>query len=320
MLEVEHSWVWDFWLTCLDSTYHCFFLQAPTELGDPELRHHHARVGHATSVDLRTWTVGRDALTPQPAPAYDDLATWTGCVVRPGSGPWRMFTSGIARGEQGGVQRIGVSTSDDLDRWTREPWVLEADPRWYAGPWSGDAEVHWRDPWVLDDGSGGWRLLTTARSPTTGTAVIGSARSSDCAQWEVGPPLTTPSNRFAWAEVVSVQCVEERWVLVFSCLADHMPGAAPGSGGVWSMPVPPPASWGDGPAFDLDEAVRVTSEWLYVGKVAELPGGGWGLLAFRNRDESGAFVGGVTDPCRLRWREDGRGLELVDAPSEWLPD
>jgi beta-fructofuranosidase len=163
-------------------------------------------------------------------------------------------------------------------------------------------------------------MLVTARCLTTGTAVVGTARSRDCEQWEVGPPLTPPSTRFAWSEVVSVQSVEGRWVLVFSCLAEQMPGAAPGAGGVWSLPVPDPDSWGDAPAFDLDDAVRLTNERLYVGKLVQLLNGGWGFLAFVNLDGQGEFSGGVIDPCDVRWRDDGRGLELVDPPHPWLPD
>ena len=79
--------------------------------------------------------------------------------------------------------------------------------------------------------------------------MVGHATSADLVTWEVGPPLSVPTGRFDWLEVISVVRVEGRWVLVFSCLADQMPGAAPGAGGVWSVPV-------EGPGSPVDVACR----------------------------------------------------------------
>ena len=49
-------------------------------LGDPDLRHRNARVGRAVSDDLVYWELREDPL-PEAA-GIDDLAQWTGCVVR----------------------------------------------------------------------------------------------------------------------------------------------------------------------------------------------------------------------------------------------
>ncbi len=49
-------WVWDSWTAVDGDTTHLFYLHAPTALGDPDLRHRNAAVGHATSTDLVTWT------------------------------------------------------------------------------------------------------------------------------------------------------------------------------------------------------------------------------------------------------------------------
>ena len=54
--QLDAYWVWDFWLADDGEQYHMFFLHAPRALGDPDLRHRSARIGHATSTDLRTWT------------------------------------------------------------------------------------------------------------------------------------------------------------------------------------------------------------------------------------------------------------------------
>ena len=82
MLRLPDSWIWDFWFADDGRAYHVFFLKAPRSLGDPELRHVNVAIGHATSEDLTGWTVAADALAPAASPAFDDVATWTGSVVR----------------------------------------------------------------------------------------------------------------------------------------------------------------------------------------------------------------------------------------------
>ena len=134
---------------------HLFFLHAPRDLGHPDLRHSHARIGHAVSQDLRSWEVLPTAVSPGPAGAFDDQATWTGSVLEAG-GRWHMFYSGISTREDGRVQRVGLATSDDLVAWERQPLVVEADPRWYETSREHPrGEEFWRDPWVFRDPGGG---------------------------------------------------------------------------------------------------------------------------------------------------------------------
>lgn len=320
MLDLADDWVWDFWVvdddTAPEQAFHLFYLKAPRSLGDPDLRHHHASVGHVVSSDLVTWRHLPDALTPQATPAYDDLATWTGSVVRGDDGVWRMFTSGIARAEGGLVQRIGVSTSPDLLTWTRGPGtLLEPDPRWYAARADDVEETHWRDPFVVRDDGGTWHMYVTAKTPGgRGNGAVGHATSPDLERWEVQPPLDVASGRFDQLEVISLERVEGHWALVFSALGPEMPDARPGDGGVWSVAVE-----GPGAPVDTRRAVRLTSEQLYVGRTVTDRLGVSHLLAFRHRDDAGAFVGGVTDPLPVRWRSDRTGLQLIDAPEGWLP-
>ena len=231
MLDLPDQWVWDFWVTRVQGTFHGFFLQAPRALGDPERRHRNTSVGHAMSADLTIWSVLPDAVVPQRRPAFDDLAVWTGCVVADPAGGWRMFTTGISVADHGLVQRIGASWSPDLIEWRREPEpVLEADERWYATRENGHRETHWRDPWVFPAG-GIWHLVATAKSAAAGTAVVAHAVSSDLVGWEIRPPLSLPSRRFAWAEVITVMPVLGRWALVASRMPDQMLHDPPGAGG-----------------------------------------------------------------------------------------
>lgn len=144
-LVLPDHWLWDFWLAADGDDVHVFFLHAPRSLGDPEIRHHRARIGHAVSRDLTTWT-----LQPPPFDAgepgdFDDLATWTGSVYAH-DGLWRMFYTGISTRERGAVQRIGLATSRDLISWEKHGCVVEADGRWYETAAGGSASESWRDP------------------------------------------------------------------------------------------------------------------------------------------------------------------------------
>ena len=133
MLRLPEAWVWDFWLVDDGERYHLFFLYASRALHDPDARHHRASVGHAISDDLTVWERVPDALVRSDPPAFDDLATWTGSVVRHPDGTWFMFYTGATLTPGGNVQTIGYATSPDLITWRKNPTdpVLTADPRWY---------------------------------------------------------------------------------------------------------------------------------------------------------------------------------------------
>lgn len=319
MLDLPNDWVWDFWLADDLTSYHAFFLKAPRALGEPDLRHRNASVGHAVSTDLVTWRILDDALAPAQRPAFDDLAIWTGSVVRDGAGLWRMFYTGLSMSDDGLVQRIGCARSEDLVHWHRGPTsgLGEADPRFYeklgSASWPDES---WRDPWIVRDASGRWHAYVTARAGGAGSGlgVIGHAASSDLESWQVGPPLSEPGSGFEWLEVISLAEVDGRWVLMFSCLAAEMVDSAAGGGGIWTVAVD-----GPGARVEVQRAVRLTSEDLYVGKLVRDRTGRWLLLAFRNRDASGTFTGGVIDPVPVAWNEAGTGLVMVGGAPSWHP-
>jgi hypothetical protein len=87
------------------------------------------------------------------------------------------------------------------------------------------------------------------------------------------------------------------------------------------MPVPEsaftPVDEYSEPILDLDDAIRLTSDQLYVGRPVTIGDHEARFLAFRHHDESGRFVGGVIDPLELDWLADGAGLRLVTA--DWRP-
>lgn len=303
MLRLASSWVWDFWLADDGEQHHLFFLKASRALIDPDRRHWRATVGHATSTDLVTWTEHADALIPDDSPAFDDLATWTGSVVRDDDGRWRMFYTAVDRAGDGLVQRISSVVSDDLFTWHREPdrQVLEPDPRWYetaaTRQWPDQA---WRDPWVFRDHSG-WHMLITARADSgdpDDRGVVGHATSPDLLRWTVQPPLSSPGAGFGHVEVLQVETVDGTTVGLFSCLGSELSqrrSASDPTGGVWAFPVDSPT----GP-YDLTAAYRLTDEQLYVGRLVRDRSGDWQLLAFRNSDGQAGWIGEITDPMPVR--------------------
>lgn len=313
MLRLPDSWVWDSWLADDGVDYHLFFLRASRALHDPHLRHHRASIGHAKSRDLHTWELLADALVHADAPAWDDLATWTGSVIRDPAIGWRMFYTGLSIAERGRVQRIGSAVSDDLHTWVRDSAspILEADERWYEKydprAWHEEA---WRDPYVIADPSGdGWHMFITARAnigdpPARG--VIGHARSADLVTWEIQPPLTAPAG-FGQLEVPQSVAIDGAAFLVFSCWPDRMDDdrrARWRGGGVWIAP----GRSVTGP-WNIEGAAALAHPSLYAARLVPQRDGSWCALGFRDT-EDGEFVGEIADPVPIRLVEGT--LELAE--------
>lgn len=302
MFRLPDAWVWDFWLVDDGQTYHMFFLYASRALVDPEARHYRASVGHAISTDLVAWERVTDALVRSEAPAFDDLATWTGSVVRHPDGTWFMFYTGSTMTPAGNVQRIGYATSTDLHRWHKSPDnpVLSADARWYErladGHWHDEA---FRDPWVMPDPDGhGWHMLITARAnhgPPDDRGVIGHATSPDLRTWTPRPPLSPPGQGFAQIEVIQHAEVDGTQLIMFSALARDASRARQATGttgGVWVATAEHPL----GP-YDIAGAHQITDDSRYVGRlITARDSGRWVMLTFRNHGPDGTFLGEIADP------------------------
>jgi beta-fructofuranosidase len=296
-----------------------FFLKAPKSLGDPDLRHFNARIGHAVSGDLRTWEVLPDALGPGAEGTFDDLATWTGSIVRHDQ-RWYLHYTGVSRAENGLVQRIGVATSADLVTWQRggDGPVLSADPRWYEQL---DTQV-WidetcRDPWVFADPGGGWRMYYTARTatgPPDGRGVIGQAWSADLRSWEAQPPLTDPGD-FGHLEVPQLVTIGGQHYLLFCVYqwahsATRLQRATAVCGTHYLMgesPLGPFRSPGD-------EFLDATAKGpFYAGQAVQDPDGRWVFMAWAQFADDGTFVGALSDPVPLTRHADGT-LQLHRTP------
>lgn len=294
MLRLADHWIWDFWLVVDGDDAHVFYLHAPRSLGDPDRRHHHARIGHAVSHDLVQWDVLPAVRGLGSDRAFDDLATWTGSVIRHDDA-WLMAYTGVTKRESGLIQRIGFAGSSDLAEWERRGPVIEADPRWYEiGPTFDD--VHWRDPWIHQAPDGTVHLLITARrraGPVDSRGAIGHAWSRDIETWSVGAPLSDPAP-FRQLEVPQLVVTPERSFVLFSAMpADHaarIDGDREGGMHQLAGPTPlGPFTVAPGP-FLVGDA----SGSRYAGRLVEFRGA-WHLLTW-TQWRHGAFVGELADP------------------------
>jgi beta-fructofuranosidase len=110
--SLPDHWVWDFWLADDGANYHLFYLHAPHALGNPDLRHRNARIGHATSTDLVQWQDHGQIFETGPAGSFDDTATWTGSVVRGPDGLWRLYYTGsrfLSPTSNANVETVGMA-------------------------------------------------------------------------------------------------------------------------------------------------------------------------------------------------------------------
>lgn len=305
MYRLTDKWIWDFWLIRAEGSCHMFYLQAPRSLGDPELRHRAATIGHAVSSDLRAWTTLPDALAAGPRGAFDDIATWTGSVMRVGD-EWMLFYTGISTRDDGRVQRIGAARSWDLVSWERiDGFVLEADPRWYEKLAAGGQEEAWRDPWAFrDERTGRYHLFVTARvnhGPVDGRGVIGHVWTDDLRHWTVGPPVSEPGE-FVHLEVPQVERIGDLFRLFF-CAPDWAhskarlarPGVTPRTGTHYLVA-------GDllGPyVLQRDDFLLGDPAGRYYAGRAIETDAGWVMLAWMQSPE-GNFIGEISDPMPLR--------------------
>lgn len=316
--SLPQHWVWDFWFADTGETYHMFYLHAPTSLGSEELRHANARIGHATSEDLTTWTNHGLVLAPGALGDFDETATWTGSIVKGHDGLWRMFYTGsrfLKPGETKNIQTIGIATSPDLFTWTKQDLpLIQADPRWYETLHNSEwYEEAWRDPWVFfDRKEQTWHMLVTARAnhgDNDDRGVVGHATSPDLDNWIVRPPLSTPRAGFGHLEVLQTVEIDGQGLLLFSCghstLAASRRGQAR-TGDIWAVSTPSLT----GP-FAIQNATALDTGTLYSGKIVQGRNGQWLLMAFNPGDADGSFQGLISDPLSINWDTDKKRLHIT---------
>ncbi len=323
-LAFDDRWMWDFWLARNGADYHLYFLQAPKAIGNPDLRHWNASIGHAVSSDLRRWRFLGVCFGPSAKPGWDDGTTWTGSVMHH-DGLWYFFYTGTSKAEGCRKQRIGVATSTDLDTWRRHEAnpVVDLDPRLYEeydpAVWHDRAL---RDPWVVPDPLGsGFRMWFTARvpgGPADGRGVIGTAHSDDLVHWRVEPPVTPPGN-FGECEVPQYWSRRGKSYLLFSTSVRRTSaarrealardGSEAETGTHYFIADGPQGPWrlGAGPFL-----AGTRSQSFYAGRIVDDPAGRPVFLGTIGFDPDGGFVGALCDPIPVAAGADGKLMLVRD--------
>lgn len=314
----DDHYLWDFWFAPRKSgePYHLFYLQAPRSLSDSDMRHAVATVGHATSTDLVHWEELPMALGPGPTRSWDDRAIWTGSIIERDK-LYYLFYTGTSLIEEGLIQRIGLATSTNLLTWERCPInpLVEADIRWYEKHDSGDwIDEACRDPYVVFVPSENvYYMFFCARAkdgPPDSRGVIGCARSHDLLDWEMLPPVSEPGE-FGYLEVPQVISLNNSLYMLFC--TDFARHAAQriqrtGPSGQWFGTHYLCAERITGPYRLLNDEGLVADRHgqFYAGKIIEGPDGSLVFMAWHGLDETGNFVGGLSNPAPVTQLADGR--------------
>lgn len=313
---LSDHWVWDFWFADDGNTFHMYYLHAPKALGDPDLRHRNAVIGHAISKDLVNWIDQGPVLMPGGKGDFDESATWTGCVVQGPDGIWRMFYTGsrfLSPDSNANIETIGVAKSADLHNWVKQPGpIVEADPRWYEK--LGDSvwpEEAWRDPWVFASPDRNlWHMLITARANTgdeLDRGVVAHATSTDLENWIVEAPLSETGSGFKHLEVPQIAEINGTNILLFSCDNQALAGTRiTENGGIWAL-CPTEQT---GP-YDASKAILLSNESLYSGRIIRNRNGESVLLAFINKSTDGEFQGTLSDPMLVRLNSGPGSMSIV---------
>lgn len=202
-----------------DGLFHLFHLVLPN----------HDFIAHAVSEDGMSWRRVRNALFVGDPPDWDDDMLWTMHVTPDPEHPnrWRMFYTGLSRGELGRVQRVGMARSDDLYHWTRcdsGRYPLEIDGLFYESRSDeGRNWVSFRDPYFYHDPETGDRLLLAAARTNTGPVIrrgcVGLAREVAPDHFVFEAPLHRPGI-YDDVEVPNLFRIGDRFFLLGSIRED----------------------------------------------------------------------------------------------------
>jgi len=194
----------------VDSLYHVFYTRGPDYFQSPLTP---KSFGHATSVDLKHWTI-HPTVVPVAPGTWEGTAVWSPFIMQKPGGGYIMFYTGV---DSLAVQRIGIATSEDLFNWTKYSGnpVFRPDTAWSA--W--DSTIQWsscRDPHVHYE-NGTYYMFVTVHA-NNGSGAVGSAISTDLFNWTDHGPIYVHSGQYAWHAIEScfLEKKSDKYWLFFS--------------------------------------------------------------------------------------------------------
>ncbi len=202
-----------------DGQFHLFHLVLPN----------HDFIAHAVSDDGLNWRRVKNALFVGDPGSWDDDMLWT-MHVSPDpehQGAWRMFYTGLSRGEYGRVQRVGMAWSNDLMHWQRIDsglYPLEVGKKHYEhSADEGRKWVSFRDPFFYRDPESGARLLLASarvnRGPLIRRGCVSVAREVEPNRFEFEEALHHPG-LYDDVEVPNLFRLDGRYFLLGSIRED----------------------------------------------------------------------------------------------------
>ena len=310
------QFLWDAWFIEKDGQHHVFYLQTPRST-NPALSVRNqsgVTIGHAVSDDFRHWQELPTALTPDPTAAWDNADLWSGSVAEKDGTYYLYYTGKNNQTGQEHIQKICVTTSDDLLAWQRHPEnpILAA-----AGPhYHHDNHANalgnigaWRDPFVFKDPHSDIRFMTISARGSGDTdtynACVALATSEDMLHWKVQPPIFAPG---VYDEIEVTRVVYHRgyYYLFFTTHArNYHPAYAKENGAydglhcyysdnLWGGYLPV-----NGTGMVLDNGSEIFDIRVLHDHDDEFIGIGW-----LNQDADGNFIGKLSAPLRLRIHTD----------------
>jgi beta-fructofuranosidase len=193
--------------------FHLIYTTGTDPLGRWSEPGNEVHFGHATSTDLRHWTVHPPVLAG-PHASWESRNRWAPQIIRLPGGGFRLYYTGV---NEHIAQAIGVAESPTLDLAT-DPFVpiidnpiFRPDTSWAS--WSTEDWSNGRDPFLFEHEDAWWMLVTAATRDGRGALAL--ARSSDGGRSfeDQGPILIGGMD-----ELESPQLVEigGRWFLIFT--------------------------------------------------------------------------------------------------------
>ncbi len=342
----QNKYLWDFWFARNGGKLHLFYLQADqSECGfNPDLRHNLASVGHAVMTDWGWKELDAIVLARSGERGWDNLSIWTGSVVQdPASDLYYLFYTARCRedktiwtpSEWQRPQQIGLAVSRDLIEWKRTPQSEKAPIIPNPGKMTGLDGVAWRDPYVIRGENGRWQAFICARlNPhdadnkhygVDAGGVIAWLESETLDEWNVAATRRlVASDEFYQLEVPQVFWRRlkdgKRFYLLFCAQQKDCSRARRQrvgedqcqTGTYYLVSDLLPHDYREVPA--LKGSARLLAKGWYAGRLLdpetsetdEPPA----FFGFQWANDSGRFVGGISDPMPIRFHEDGT-IELA---------